>query len=88
MPEQEVERADFVGILTTDLGARRAVLRGGSRPVRDPNHTEGRPDFHTGNVSAVLTDVAKTGDEFRQNGAIALRVPTSLRRWSGCSRRA
>jgi catechol 2,3-dioxygenase-like lactoylglutathione lyase family enzyme len=43
---------------------------------RDPNHTEGWPDFHTGNVSLVLTDVAKTGEDFRPNGgAVALRVP-------------
>jgi catechol 2,3-dioxygenase-like lactoylglutathione lyase family enzyme len=76
VPEQEVERADFVGILTTDLERAEPFYEEVLGLVRDPNHTEGWPDFHTGNVSVVLTDVAKTGDEFRQNGgAIALRVP-------------
>lgn len=76
VPEQEVERADFVGILTTDLERAEPFYENVLGLLRDPNHTEGWPDFHTGNVSLVITDVAKTGDEFRPNGgSIALRVP-------------
>ena len=84
VPEQEVERTDFVGILTTDLGRAEPFYEQVLRLERDPNHTEGWPDFRTGNVSVVLTDVAKTGDEFRANGgAVALRVadvPTTMER--------
>lgn len=76
VPEQEVERADFVGILTTQLGRAEQFYEHVLGLRRDPNHTEGWPDFHTGNVSLVLTDVAKTGEDFRPNGgAVALRVP-------------
>jgi catechol 2,3-dioxygenase-like lactoylglutathione lyase family enzyme len=76
VPEQEVERTDFVGILTTDLERAEAFYEQVLGLTRDPNHTERWPDFQTGNVSVVLTDVAKTGDEFRPNGgAVALRVP-------------
>jgi predicted enzyme related to lactoylglutathione lyase len=76
VPAQEVKRTDFVGILTTDLERAEPFYEQVLGLTRDPNHTEGWPDFHTGNVSVVLTDVAKTGDEFRPNGgAIALRVP-------------
>ena len=75
VPEQEVERADFVGILTTDLGRAEPFYEQVLGLLRDPNHTEGWPDFRTGNVSVVLTDIAKTGQEFRPNGgAVALRV--------------
>jgi predicted enzyme related to lactoylglutathione lyase len=76
VPNQEVERADFVGILTTDLERAEPFYEQVLGLVRDPNHTQGWPDFRTGNVSVILTDVAKTGDEFRPNGgAVALRVP-------------
>jgi catechol 2,3-dioxygenase-like lactoylglutathione lyase family enzyme len=76
VPDQEVERADFVGILTSDLERAEPFYENVLGLLRDPNHTEGWPDFHTGNVSVVLTDVAKTSDEFRPNGgAVALRVP-------------
>jgi catechol 2,3-dioxygenase-like lactoylglutathione lyase family enzyme len=76
VPAQEVQRADFLGILTTDLERAEPFYENVLGLTRDPNHTEGWPDFHTGNVSVVLTDVAKTGDEFRPNGgSIALRVP-------------
>ena len=76
VPKQEVERTDFVGILTSDLERAEPFYEQVLGLVRDPNHTEGWPDFDTGNVSIVLTDVAKTGDEFRPNGgAVALRVP-------------
>jgi catechol 2,3-dioxygenase-like lactoylglutathione lyase family enzyme len=76
VPEQEVQRTDFVGILTTDLERAEPFYEDVLGLLRDPNHTEGWPDFHTGNVSVVLTDVAKTGQEFRPNGgSVALRVP-------------
>ena len=76
VPEQGVERTDFVGILTTDLERAEPFYEQVLGLTRDPNHTEGWPDFHTGNVSVVLTDVSKTGQEFRPNGgAVALRVP-------------
>lgn len=76
VPDQEVQRSDFVGILTTDLERAEPFYENVLGLLRDPNHTEGWPDFHTGNVSVVLTDVAKTGQEFSANGgAVALRVP-------------
>jgi catechol 2,3-dioxygenase-like lactoylglutathione lyase family enzyme len=76
IPVQEVERSDFVGIFTTDLARAEPFYENVLGLERDPNHTEGWPDFHTGNVSVVLTDVAKTGQEFRPDGgAVALRVP-------------
>jgi catechol 2,3-dioxygenase-like lactoylglutathione lyase family enzyme len=75
VPAQEVERTDFVGILTTDPERAEPFYEQVLGLLRDPNHTEGWPDFHTGNVSVVLTDVARTGQEFRPNGgAVALRV--------------
>lgn len=75
VPEQDVQRTDFVGILTTDMGRAEPFYENVLGLLRDPNHTEGWPDFHTGNISFVLTDVAKTGREFTPNGgAIALRV--------------
>jgi catechol 2,3-dioxygenase-like lactoylglutathione lyase family enzyme len=75
VPAQEVQRADFVGILTTNLERAEPFYEQVLGLLRDPNHTEGWPDFQTGNVSVVLTDVARTGQEFRPNGgAVALRV--------------
>ena len=75
VPAQEVERTDFVGIFTTDLERAEPFYENVLGLTRDSNHTEGWPDFHTGNISLVITDVAKTGQEFRANGgAIALRV--------------
>jgi catechol 2,3-dioxygenase-like lactoylglutathione lyase family enzyme len=75
VPEQEVLRTDFVGVFTTDLSRAEPFYEKVLGLRRDPNHTEGWPDFHTGNVSLLLTDVARTGQEFRPNGgAIALRV--------------
>jgi catechol 2,3-dioxygenase-like lactoylglutathione lyase family enzyme len=75
VPEQEVQRADFVGVFTTDLARAEPFYEDVLGLRRDPNHTEGWPDFHTGNVSLLVTDVARTGQEFRPNGgSVALRV--------------
>jgi catechol 2,3-dioxygenase-like lactoylglutathione lyase family enzyme len=70
-----VERTDFVGIPTQDLEQAERFYEDVLGLQRNPNHTPGWPEFETGNVTLLLTDVAKTGVEFRPNvGAVALRV--------------
>jgi catechol 2,3-dioxygenase-like lactoylglutathione lyase family enzyme len=72
----DVERTDYVGIPTQDLGRAEHFYEQVLGLPRNPNHTPGWPEFETGNVTLLLTDVAKTGQEFRPNlGAVALRVP-------------
>jgi catechol 2,3-dioxygenase-like lactoylglutathione lyase family enzyme len=76
LAELGVERADFVGILTQDLERAERFYEQVLGLRRNPNHTPGWPEFETGNVTLLLTDVAKTGQELRPNGgAVALRVP-------------
>jgi catechol 2,3-dioxygenase-like lactoylglutathione lyase family enzyme len=71
-----VERADFVGIPTQDLERSERFYEQVLGLHRNPNHTPGWPEFETGNVTLLLTDVAKTGQTLRPNGgAVALRVP-------------
>ena len=70
-----VERTDFVGIPTQDLERAERFYEGVLGLRRNPNHTPGWPEFETGNVTLLLTDVAKTGQELRPHGgAVALRV--------------
>jgi catechol 2,3-dioxygenase-like lactoylglutathione lyase family enzyme len=70
-----VERTDFVGIPTQDLERAERFYEQVLGLPRNPNHSPGWPEFETGNVTLLLTDVAKTGQEFRPNlGAVALRV--------------
>jgi catechol 2,3-dioxygenase-like lactoylglutathione lyase family enzyme len=72
----EVQRADFVGLPTQDLERAERFYEEVLGLRRNPNHSPGWPEFETGNVTLVLTDVAKTGQEFSPNvGAVALRVP-------------
>jgi catechol 2,3-dioxygenase-like lactoylglutathione lyase family enzyme len=72
----DVERTDFVGIPTQDLERAEQFYGQVLGLPRNPNHSPGWPEFETGNVTLLLTDVAKTGQEFRPNGgAVALRVP-------------
>src|SRR5918912_843983 len=72
----DVERVDFVGIPTQDLERAERFYEDVLGLRRNPNHTPGWPEFETGNVTLVLTDVAKTGQAFSPNvGAVALRVP-------------
>ncbi len=71
-----VERADFVGIPTQDLERSERFYERVLGLRRNPNHSPGWPEFETGNVTLLLTDVAKTGQTFSPNvGAVALRVP-------------
>ena len=71
-----VERTDFVGIPTADLERSERLYEQVLGLRRNPNHTPGWPEFETGNVTLLLTDVAKTGQTLRPNGgAVALRVP-------------
>jgi catechol 2,3-dioxygenase-like lactoylglutathione lyase family enzyme len=71
-----VERTDFVGLPTQDLELAERFYEDVLGLRRNPNHTPGWPEFETGNVTLLLTDVAKTGVEFSPNvGAVALRVP-------------
>ena len=70
-----VERTDFVGIPTQDLARAEQFYEHVLGLPRNANHSPGWPEFETGNVTLLLTDVAKTGQEFRPNlGAVALRV--------------
>jgi catechol 2,3-dioxygenase-like lactoylglutathione lyase family enzyme len=72
----EVQRADFVGLPTQDLERAERFHEEVLGLRRNPNHSPGWPEFETGNVTLVLTDVAPTGQEFSPNvGAVALRVP-------------
>jgi predicted enzyme related to lactoylglutathione lyase len=70
-----VERADFVGVPTQDL--ERAVRFYGETLGLKRNelaHPEW-PEFEIGQLTVLLTDVAKTGQTFSPNvGAIAIRV--------------
>ena len=71
-----VERTDYVGIPTRDLERAERFYEDVLGLPRNPNHTPGWPEFETGNVTLLLTDVAKTGQDLRPNGgAVALRVP-------------
>ena len=71
-----VERTDFVGIPTRDLERSERFYEDVLGLRRNPNATPGWPEFETGNVTLLLTDVAKTGQTFAPNvGAVALRVP-------------
>ena len=71
-----VERADFVGIPTQDLEQSERFYEDVLGLRRNPNHSPGWPEFETGNLTLLLTDVAKTGVTFSPNvGAVALRVP-------------
>ena len=70
------QRTDFVGVLSTDLERAEPFYENVLGLRRNPNHTPGWPEFETGNATLLITDVAKTQQEFRPNGgAIALRVP-------------
>ena len=71
-----VERTDFVGIPTQDLERSERFYEQVLGLRRNPNHSPGWPEFETGNVTLLLTDVAKAGQTFSPNvGAVALRVP-------------
>jgi catechol 2,3-dioxygenase-like lactoylglutathione lyase family enzyme len=71
----DVERVDFVGIPTQDLERAERFYQDVLGLRRNSNHTPGWPEFETGNVTLLLTDVAKTGVDFSPNvGAVALRV--------------
>jgi catechol 2,3-dioxygenase-like lactoylglutathione lyase family enzyme len=72
----EVQRTDFVGIPTQDLERAERFYEDVLGLRRNPNHTPGWPEFETGNLTLLLTDVAKTGQTFSPNvGSVALRVP-------------
>jgi catechol 2,3-dioxygenase-like lactoylglutathione lyase family enzyme len=71
-----VERTDFVGIPTQNLARSERFYEQVLGLRRNPNHSPGWPEFETGNVTLLLTDVAKTGQTFSPSvGAVALRVP-------------
>ena len=76
MAELGVERADFLGIPTQDLERSEKFYEQVLGLRRNPKASAGWPEFETGNVTLLLTDVAKTGQTFSPNvGAVALRVP-------------
>jgi catechol 2,3-dioxygenase-like lactoylglutathione lyase family enzyme len=72
----EVQRTDFVGIPTQDLERSERFYEDVLGLRRNPNHTPDWPEFETGNLTLLITDVAKTGQTFSPNvGAVSLRVP-------------
>ena len=77
-----IERTDYIGIPTQDLERAEHFYEDVLGLRRNSNHTPGWPEFETGNVTLLLQDVAKTGQDFRPNGgAVTLRVedvPTAM----------
>jgi catechol 2,3-dioxygenase-like lactoylglutathione lyase family enzyme len=74
-PNQEVHRADFIGVSVSDRG-RASDFYGGTLGLeRNPRSGEGWPEFEAENVGLVLsTPEQKGGGEYRPEFAVALRV--------------
>jgi predicted enzyme related to lactoylglutathione lyase len=75
VPDQEVQRTDFVGVNVTDRG-RASELYGGALGLRrNPVSSDEWPEFEAENVGLVLsTPEQKGGGEHRPEYGIALRV--------------
>lgn len=76
VPEQEVQRTDFIGVNVTDR-ARASDFYGGTLGLeRNLRTSEGRPEFEAENVGLVLSTPEQKGrGEYRPEFAVALRVP-------------
>jgi catechol 2,3-dioxygenase-like lactoylglutathione lyase family enzyme len=76
VPEQEVQRTDFIGVNVTDR-ARASDFYGGTLGLeRNLRASEGWPEFEAENVGLVLSTPEQKGrGEYRPEFAVALRVP-------------
>jgi len=75
MPEQEVERTDFVGVNVRDR-ARASEFYGGALGLKqNPNASPEWPEFEADNVGLILsTPEQKGGGEYKPEFGVALRV--------------
>ena len=75
VPEQEVQRTDFIGVNVRDR-ARASDFYGRTLGLRrNPRASEGWPEFEAENVGLVLsTPAQKGGEEYVPEYAVALRV--------------
>jgi catechol 2,3-dioxygenase-like lactoylglutathione lyase family enzyme len=81
VPDQEVERADFVGVNVTDRGRASRFYGGTLGLERNPVSHEDWPEFEAANVGLVLsTPEQKGGGEYRPEYGVALRVPDVAQR--------
>jgi predicted enzyme related to lactoylglutathione lyase len=75
VPDQEVERTDFVGVNVTDRGRASEFYGGTLGLTRNPVSSDEWPEFEAENVGLVLsTPEQKGGGEHRPEYGIALRV--------------
>jgi predicted enzyme related to lactoylglutathione lyase len=75
VPDQEVERTDFVGVNVTDRGRASEFYGGTLGLTRNPVSSDEWPEFEAENVALVLsTPEQKGGGEHRPEYGIALRV--------------
>jgi catechol 2,3-dioxygenase-like lactoylglutathione lyase family enzyme len=76
VPDQEVERADFVGVNVRDRGQASRFYGETLGLKRNPVSHDDWPEFEAENVGLVLsTPEQKGGGEYRPEYGIALRVP-------------
>jgi catechol 2,3-dioxygenase-like lactoylglutathione lyase family enzyme len=75
VPDQEVQRTDFVGVNVTDRGRASEFYGGTLGLTRNPVSSDEWPEFEAENVGLVLsTPDQKGGGEHRPEYGIALRV--------------
>jgi predicted enzyme related to lactoylglutathione lyase len=75
VPDQEVQRTDFVGVNVTDRGRASEFYGGALGLRRNPVSSDEWPEFEAENVGLVLsTPEQKGGGEHRPEYGIALRV--------------
>ena len=75
VPDQEVQRTDFVGVNVTDRGRASEFYGGTLGLTRNPVSNDEWPEFEAENVGLVLsTPEQKGGGEHRPEYGIALRV--------------
>jgi predicted enzyme related to lactoylglutathione lyase len=75
VPDQEVQRTDFIGVNVTDRGRASEFYGGTLGLTRNPVSSDEWPEFETENVGLVLsTPEQKGGGEHRPEYGIALRV--------------
>jgi catechol 2,3-dioxygenase-like lactoylglutathione lyase family enzyme len=75
VPEQEVQRTDFVGVNVRDRGAASEFYGGALGLERNANSSGDWPEFEAANVGLVLsTPAQKGGGEYRPEYGVALRT--------------
>jgi catechol 2,3-dioxygenase-like lactoylglutathione lyase family enzyme len=75
VPEQEVQRTDFIGVNVTDRASASDFYGGKLGLERNPLSSDEWPEYGAGNVGLLLsTPEQKGGGEYRPEFGIALRV--------------